>query len=133
MKKLISLLFVGLFSVSVFAQSNGGIINKKFNAPDSLTPWNADQSIASITQPYTSKKADSTACTISSKYGSSFRLAQIRNLSGTMQRYTVILRTGDTTQYVCEAYGTTGRTPFIKRVISGAVVDSTAYDFLWMN
>jgi hypothetical protein len=135
MKNFIALLFVGLFSVSVFAQSEGGTYNRGgFGTPASLQPWSQDQALASITQPYTSKIADSVSCTVSSKYGANYRLCQIRNLSASVQRYNVsILGSNDTTQIVLDSYGSTGRTFFIKRVISGAVVDSTAYDFLWKN
>lgn len=135
MKKVFVLLAVCLFAFSAFAQSEGGTYNRGgFGTPASLQPWSQEQSIASITQPYTSKIADSTACTVSSKYGANYRLCQIRNLSGSLQKYTVsILGSNDTTKLVLDAYGSTGRTFFIKRVISGAVVDSTAYDFLWKN
>jgi len=122
------------FASFLFAQSEGGIINKNTSGNTELSPWNAEQALASITQPYTCKDADSTAATISTKYGTHYRLAQIRNLSGTTQHYKCsFLTTGDTAHFSVPSYSATGRIPFVKRVIIGAIVDSTGYDFLYKN
>jgi hypothetical protein len=132
MKKLFALIAVCLFAGNIFAQSEGGIIQKSSTGAAEYTPWNESQALNAMTQPYTCKMADSTAATVSTKYGTRYRLCRIANVSGTGQRIVAsTLNTTDTIQIYIDAYSVSERLPFIRRVISGAVADSTRYDFLY--
>lgn len=123
------IIMVCLFAVSAFAQSEGGYINKTGDGTTSA--WSDNQALNAITQPFTMKMADSTASTITTKYGTHYRLCRIANVSSTDQRIKVVTFNGDTSTVLVTAGTCSERLPFIRRVISGAVVDSTRYDFLY--
>ena len=116
-------------AVCAIAQpGEGGYVFKALDG--SYSTWSAEQALNSMADWYACKTADSTATTVSSKYGTHYRLKQIANISATTQKYVLInLNTLDTFKIHLAANSFSGKLPAIKRVISGAVADSTVYYF----
>ena len=129
MKKV--LLFVMALCAVSFAQAKaeGGYIMKALDA--SYSTYSQEQALNSMSDWYTMKTADSTATTVSTKYGTTYRLKQIRNNSATTQsiKVTFVNVTTDTVTIKLVAGEVSGKLPAIRRVISGAVSDSTIYYF----
>ena len=127
MKKVFVCLMVLIFSVSISPQSK---IRGVQTYVDGKIPLSTDRGINSIADIYDSRDAAATSCTISSTYGAHYRLIQIRNLSGSTQFITVVNdNTGTTCHYAIPAYSATGKITPARSITSGAVIDSTGYDF----
>lgn len=123
---IMAAIIIAAFSVSSFSQAVRGV--QKY--VDGKKPLSTDQALNSMADVYTSTDADSVGLVVATKYGTHYRLIQIRNLSGTTQYIKVIVsNTGDTTVHAIPAFSGTGKIAVVRKVISGAVVDSTAYDF----
>ena len=122
---IMAAIIIAAFSVSSFAQTRG--VQKYV---DGKKPLSNDRALNSIADIYTSKDADSVGLVVATKYGTHYKLIQIRNLSNTTQYIPVIIaETGDTTTHAIPALTGTGKIAVVRKVIEGAVVDSTAYDF----
>jgi hypothetical protein len=122
---------VALSFVSVMAQSDGGIITK--SSTPALSAWNVEQATNAMVQPYTMKMADSSKVgSISTKYGTHLKLCRIANIAQSAKYLQVIVSvSGDTAKVCIPAQSVSERLPFISAVLSGAVADSTRYDFLY--
>jgi hypothetical protein len=97
---------------------------------DGKKPMSADKALSSMSDIYDSRDAAATSCHVASTYGSHYKLIQIRNLSGSTQFITVVNdNTGNTCHYAIPAYQATGKITPARSIASGAVIDSTGYDF----
>ncbi len=118
MKKTFFAVLLGLVSLS-FAGGPEGKISA--GLPDSYQ-------LASVADWYTTKNAAGSSVVVATTY-SGLKLKGIRNNSGTLQKILFITNIGDTCLYALNAYETSGKLPPIRKIISGAVADSTLYFF----
>jgi hypothetical protein len=135
---IVSLIAVLAFATLVQAQAKaeGGYIMK--STLGAYSTYSTEQALNSVADWYTCKRADSIGVVVATKYGSTVRLKQIYNNSGSTQYIKVVFvnrlvsTVADTVTLNVPAYGLTGKLPSVLKVVSGAVVDSTVY-YLQIN
>lgn len=130
MKKVL-ITVLALASLS-FAQSKaeGGYIMKDLFG--GYSTYSQEQALNSMSDWFTMKTADSVgAKNIATKFGTTYRLKQIRNNSGSVQKIKLFFVNAptDTITLNLNAYESSGKLPAVKGIISGCVVDSTIYYF----
>jgi hypothetical protein len=132
-----AVLLVGMVSVYLYAQAKaeGGRIMK--DNTGTYSTYAPEQALNSMADWYTAKRADSVGCVVATKYGTTARLKQIYNNSGTLQKIKLVFvnaisTVDDTITFNLNAYSSTGKIPSVKKVVSGAVIDSTIY-FIQVN
>jgi len=129
MKRFIALLAViGCFSLAqAQAKAEGGYIMK--STAGTYSTWSQDQAANSMADWYTVKVATHDTLTVA-RLGSTYRLKQIYNNSGTVQKVRVIfLQNTDTVTININTYSATGKLPSVRKILSGAIADSTLYFF----
>ena len=128
---IVAVAVLGCFSLAqAQAKAEGGYIMKSLTG--SYSTWSSEQALNTIASVYIERTADSASSkNFLLKYGSTYRCFRITNNSGTLQKVKVnfINDTNITCTYNIPAYSSTPKLPFIKGVISGAVLDSTLYGF----
>jgi hypothetical protein len=132
MKKVFAFLLLAGCFASLLSQPKpeGGYIMRSTTGLYSI--YAQDQAVNSMADWYTIKTATHDTLT-TARLGATWRIKQIYNNSGSTQKVRVIfLQNTDTVTINISAYSATGKLPSIKKILSGAVADSTLY-FIQVN